>query len=385
MDKRTAALLEKARTLAVATSTRVAKTMWSSAASKKRLSRRLSSLLPAHRTYVEPFAGTAAVFFAKQRAEVEVLNEADTEIADAYRTIQRLTPEQLARLRRMSWTGSEARYKRLYDNAAQDEIAKLHRFLYLAHFSYGKLRGRSFSPPLEGVTAKTLDRLEMCIPRLKGVRIFDGDYERVVRKFDAPDTVYFLDPPYAGYNANVGESSFDEERFFQVLKCLKGKFVLTYGIRGKLPQLLKGTDFHVKRIRTQRSIRTMRGVEGPTVLTQLLVTNFEFDEQNSPGEQRNPTTSQLRRRRQMSSKRPSVRHVRRLLLLRQAHRAADTGAQGLRRAVRGRGRLAVCEGAIREGSHRRQGRRRRVPASRGQAMAAAPALRVAVTESRMKN
>jgi DNA adenine methylase len=86
--------------------------------------------------------------------------------------------------------------------------------------------------------------------------------------------VLFLDPPYAGYNVAVGESKFDEERFYGVLKGLKGKFLLTYGIRGKLPQLLKGSDFVVKRIRTPRGIRSMRGVGGPSVLTQLLVSNY---------------------------------------------------------------------------------------------------------------
>src|SRR4029453_6303813 len=98
-----------------------------------------------------------------------------------------------------------------------------------------------------------------------------GDYERVVRKYDGKDTVFFLDPPYAGYNASVGESKFDEEHFYGVLKSLKGKWLMTYGIRGKLPQLLKKSDFFVKRIRTPRTIRGMRGVGGSTLLTQLLV------------------------------------------------------------------------------------------------------------------
>ena len=77
MDERTAALVAKARGLVLAAPTRVAKTMWSSPAGKKKLSKRLAALLPPHRTYVEPFAGSAAVFFAKSPAEVEVLNDAE--------------------------------------------------------------------------------------------------------------------------------------------------------------------------------------------------------------------------------------------------------------------------------------------------------------------
>ncbi len=59
-----------------------------------------------------------------------------------------------------------------------------------------------------------------------------------------------------------------------MLKGLKGKFLLTYGLRGKLPQLLKSSGFTIKRIRTPRGIRSMRGVGGPSTLTQLIVTNY---------------------------------------------------------------------------------------------------------------
>ena len=265
---------EKARRFQVA----VSKTIWGSPAGKKRLADRLAALLPAHKTYVEPFAGSAAVLFAKEPAEVEAIGDADLEIAEAYRIIKRLGRGQLDRLRRMSWTGDETTFKRLLDESPSDEVRKLHRFLYLTHFSYGKLRGRSFNPGSAGVEARTLDRIEAFAPRLRNVRIYGGDYEKLVRKYDAADTVFFFDPPYAGYNVDVGESDFDEERFFALLKSLKGKFLLTYGVRGKLPGLLKEAGFTIKRIRTPRSISAMRGVGGSSVLTQLVVANYELVE-----------------------------------------------------------------------------------------------------------
>jgi site-specific DNA-adenine methylase len=270
----------------------VSKTIWGSPAGKKRLADRLAALLPRHKTYVEPFAGSAAVLFAKDPAEVEAVGDADPEIAEAYRIIKRLTRSELERLRRMTWTGDEATFKRLFDESPKDDVGRLHRFLYLTHFSYGKLRGRSFNPGSAGVEARTLDRVEAFAPRLKHVRIYGGDYEKVVRKYDAPDTVFFFDPPYAGYNVDVGEGEFDEERFFSVLKSLKGKFLLTYGIRGKLPGLLKRAGFSIQRIRTPRSISTMRGVGGSSVLTQLVVANYDLV---SKGDlELEPWTGQLR-------------------------------------------------------------------------------------------
>lgn len=252
----------------------VEKTIFASPAGKKRLADRLVAMLPAHKTYVEPFAGSAAVLFAKEPVAVEVIGDADPEIAQAYRLLKRLTVAKLERLKRMKWTGDLATFKRLQDAKPSGDVEKLHRFLYLTNFSYGKLRGKSFNHNAAGVEAKTIARIERFAPRLKKVKVHSGDYLKVVRKYDGADTAFFFDPPYAGYNVEVGEGAFDEERFFGVLKSLKGKFLLTYGIRGKLPQLLKGSGFTVKRIRTPRGIRSMRGVEGPSVLTQLLVSNY---------------------------------------------------------------------------------------------------------------
>ncbi len=253
----------------------VEKTIWGSPAGKKRLAGRLAALLPPHKTYVEPFAGSGAVLFAKEAAEVEAINDADAEIVQAYRIIQRLSKDSIARLRRMKWTGDEATFKRLIGTKPGGDVAKLHRFLYLTHFSYGKMRGKSFSPSTQGIEAKTVSRIETHGPRLKGVKTHGGDYLRVIKQYDSPNTAFFLDPPYPGYDVDVGESKFDEERFFEVLKGIKGKFLLTYGIRGKLPGLLKGSGFQVKRIRTPRTIRAMRGVGGSSMLTQLLVTNYK--------------------------------------------------------------------------------------------------------------
>jgi DNA adenine methylase len=254
----------------------VEKTIWGSPAGKKRLADRLARLLPAHKVYVEPFAGSAAVLFAKEPTEVDVINDADPEIVEAYRLIKRLKPEQTARLRKMTWTGDEATFKRLFDARPKDDVEKLHRFLYVTHFSYGKLRGRSFSPSGEGIEAATVDRIEKFGPRLKNVRIHCGDYERVVRKYDGKDTAFYLDPPYPGYNVDVGESDFDEARFLALLKSLKGRFLVTYGTRGELPARFEKEGFRVKRIRPSRTIGSMRGVGGPKVLTTLLVSNYDL-------------------------------------------------------------------------------------------------------------
>lgn len=253
----------------------IRKTIWGSPAGKKRLAERLVAMLPEHTTYVEPFVGSGAVLFEKDPVRTEAINDADPEIAQAFRTLKRLTKGELNRLRRMNWTGSRATFNRMRGEKPRDPIDRLHRFLYIAHFSYARLR-TSFNPQSEGKTATTLERIEKFGPRLRNVRVFSGDYAAVVRRFDGPNAVHFLDPPYVGYNVQIGEDAFDEDAFFDLLCRMKGRFLLTYGIRGKLPKMLRGDGrFTVKQIRPPRYVRSMRGVSDTATLTTLVVTNYK--------------------------------------------------------------------------------------------------------------
>jgi site-specific DNA-adenine methylase len=258
----------------------IEKTVWGSPAGKKKLAGRLVKLIPAHRIYVEPFAGSAAVFFAKEPVETEVLCDADPEIAFAFRFLKKLTSARLDKLRCMDWTGRETKFHKLHDaGSPRSDMERFYRFLYLSHFSYGKMRGKSFNRADEGTEATTVERIEEFAPRLKKVIVRCSDYEKVVKEFDGKETFFYLDPPYPGHDVGIGEDEFDEERFRKVLESIKGKFLLTYGTRGELD--LSG--FHVKRILPPRHIRSMAGVGGPRLLPTLLVTNYEFKEKDVEG------------------------------------------------------------------------------------------------------
>jgi DNA adenine methylase len=254
----------------------VEKTIWGSPAGKKRLAARLTKLIPPHRVYVEPFAGSAAVFFEKEPAEVEVLGDADPEIAAAFKAVKTLTDDELEALRKKDWIGRRTTFKSLQEARPRSKVEKLYRFLYLSHFAYGKLRGKSYNPNAEGVEARTIDRIEQHRDRVRAAKIRHAHYADLVKEFDGKDTFFFLDPPYPGHDVEIGEDTFDEVEFRKVLDGIKGRFLVTYGTRGQLDT--KG--FHVRKIRPPRSIRSMRGVGGPTTLPQLLIANYAITEKS---------------------------------------------------------------------------------------------------------
>ena len=254
----------------------VQKTVWGSPAGKKRLAARLVKLIPPHKMYVEPFAGSAAVFFEKEPAEGEVLGDADPEIAAAFKAIKTLTDDELETLRKKNWIGRERTFKQLIDARPRSKVEKLYRFLYLSHFSYGKMRGKSFNPNADGVEARTIERIEQYRDRVRAATVRHAHYADLVKEFDGKDTFFFLDPPYPGHNVEVGEDTFDEVEFRKVLDSIKGRFLVTYGTRGQLET--KG--FHVRKIRPPRTIRAMRGVGGPKTLPQLLIANYAITEKS---------------------------------------------------------------------------------------------------------
>lgn len=255
----------------------VRKTIWGSPAGKKHLAARLVKLIPAHKTYVEPFAGSGAVFFEKPPADTEVLADADPEIASAYKTLTTLTDAELANLKKRSWTGRRTTFHQLRKATPRGKIDKLYRFLYLSHFAYGAFRGRSFDDNDEGTEARTVARIERHRDRLRGVKVRHAHYADVVKEFDGKDTFFFLDPPYRGHNAMVGENRFDETEFRKVLDSIKGKFLVTYGARGQLDT--KG--FHVRKISTPRTIERIRGgLGGPKTLPQLLISNYKITQKS---------------------------------------------------------------------------------------------------------
>ena len=238
-------------------------------AGKSIIADKLVKLFPAHKTYTEPFCGSAAVFFVKEPAPVEVLADTRKDVVFAHKTMKSLSKADFVTLGGMNWTATKVRFMKLRDSAPTDRLERLYKFLYLARFSFGK-RHKNFDYDSAGKTAQIVKRLEKFQPRYKNATINVADYESTVGKYDGKDSFHFLDPPYAGYHNDLGESEFDEVRFRKVLDKIKGRFLVTYGVKGKLDT----SGFEVKRMQQNRSIRA--GVGGPAILTHLLISNFKL-------------------------------------------------------------------------------------------------------------
>lgn len=200
---------------------------------KSYLAPRIVDMIPPHRTYVEPFAGGAAVFFRKARSEKEVLNDKDSEIAFAFRFLRDMTPEQYERLKRCDWRVSRGLFKKLKESNPKDDVERFRRFYYLKK---GSFRYAGGAVNTGGIGRRiSVDRLWKAKERLKNSRVYTGDAVRLVKSHDSPSAFFYLDPPYPG-RAHVGATGrgnadnygdADLMRLLAALRSMRGRYMLS--------------------------------------------------------------------------------------------------------------------------------------------------------------
>lgn len=248
---------------------------FSSPGGKSHLAPKISALIPKHRTYVEPFAGGAAVFFHKEPSLREVLNDKDSEIAFAYRFIKNMTDEQYKRLRQFDWHRKESIFNRLKRSKPKSSVDRFHRFYYLllASFAHGR---ESFSSGGEGRKIN-ISKLIKCKQRLKGVTILSMDGVAVISKYNSQGTFFYVDPPFPERSfAGRGAMGFDENSLAKLVKRLqtiRGKFILSLGTEH---EKLLPKRWHTKRVGVKRKIVDPRTGKPIPRGFEILAANFKI-------------------------------------------------------------------------------------------------------------
>jgi DNA adenine methylase len=177
---------------------------------KTRLAGWIASLLPAHRTYLEPFAGSAAVLFAKTPSPTEILNDLDHPVVNFF-TVLRERPVELARaLQHTPYARAEyEQHASSYDDPRLDELERARRWFVRVNQSiphlagHGRPSGWAACFNTNGADhahkfAATANRLLACAERLRRVHLECRPAVEVIAKYAKPaaDAVIYCDPPY---------------------------------------------------------------------------------------------------------------------------------------------------------------------------------------------
>ena len=205
---------------------------------KRLLAKRLCARISAvdHKTYAEPFVGMGGVFFRRDRApRAEVINDYSGDVANLFRILQRHYPQFMETLKFQITSRREFERLKRADPATLTDLERAARFIYLQKLAFGgKVAGRTFGVDRVASGRFNITRLapilEAIHERLAGVTIENLPWPEFMARYDRADTLFYIDPPYYGHEADYGKAMFDRSQFEDLasaLADLKGRFILS--------------------------------------------------------------------------------------------------------------------------------------------------------------
>lgn len=245
---------------------------------KNRLATTIIQLLPEHVTYVEPFAGGAQVLFHKPPSTVEVLNDLDFDVVNFFRICQWHYEELIRYLRYCLASRKLHELHVKTDPSTLTDIQRAGRFFYLQKNSFGGLiLKQSFhygiTQPSNYNPERIADIIERAHRRLARVQVECLPYQQILKKYDRPTTLFYMDPPY--WRRRLYRHNFTDEDFVELahrLHSIKGMFVLSLDDHPDVRKLF--SQWHLRAIDLAYTARRTLNKR----FHELLITNFETKE-----------------------------------------------------------------------------------------------------------
>jgi len=205
---------------------------------KQTMLKHLLPLIPEHRIYTETFAGGAALLFAKNKAEVEVINDLNSELINFYCAATMYYSDLKKEIdKTLHARGIYDHAMYVYSNPTFfDPVQRAWALWCLTKVTYSaKLDGTFGFDKAKRTMTKKLDNAkdaftQVLCDRLEKVTIERDNALKVITRFDTEDSFHFLDPPYI--NSDCGHYSgmfthMDLISLLDIMVSLKGKFMLT--------------------------------------------------------------------------------------------------------------------------------------------------------------
>lgn len=197
------------------------------------------------KVYVEPFCGSANIFFAKRPHGVEVLNDLNPDLINFLRVLQSRRQFRLL-AHCLRWTVYSVEEfmlaGRLLLVESTPDVERAWAFFVQKNLGFsgkGVTRGewrRSFQSGSGNVVIDwqtRVSRLEDWRDRLKNVHIKRQDALSVIRQWDSRETMYYLDPPYVA-DTRIDTDVYSHEmtddahhQLVQLLTTIRGRVVLS--------------------------------------------------------------------------------------------------------------------------------------------------------------
>lgn len=192
--------------------------------------------------YLEPFAGSAAVFFTKKPGTVETINDLNSDIVNLFKVL-REHPEELKRALQLT-PYSREEYERAAD-PCEEPIEKARRYMIRTTQAIGAKPDAGWrnhkQMKIGGTACKwngITETINEAATRLKGntrnlVQIEHSDALTLIRRYNFTDVLMYLDPPYLKstrksgrlYRHEMGDE--EQEQLLDEIKKSRAKIIIS--------------------------------------------------------------------------------------------------------------------------------------------------------------
>ena len=157
-----------------------------------------------HVNYVEPFAGGAAIFFAKRPVKMECLNGINGHLINFYKCLIDTPCQLIAEIDRYLYSRADYTYctnLANYDGRTAIQQAAMSYVSCMQSIGHRLHSTSSWQISMKdgGSKAQTYQRrkaqLQRCADRLKDVYIENVDALELIKRWDSPETLFYIDPP----------------------------------------------------------------------------------------------------------------------------------------------------------------------------------------------
>lgn len=175
------------------------------------------SFMPSHTVYVEPYGGAASVLIRKPRSRAEIYNDVDGDVVNLFQVL-RYHADELARVCALT-PYARLEYDQSYEPGGTD-IERARKLVYRSYAGFGGdsytrhngFRTRGQNGDLGAAWRNMPSIIYQIADRMQGVLIECRDALSVMREYDGPSTLHYVDPPYLMATRRRPRSTYVNER-----------------------------------------------------------------------------------------------------------------------------------------------------------------------------
>lgn len=199
------------------------------------------NFFPEHHSYLEPFFGSGAVLFNKPRSNIETVNDLDGNVVNLFEWIKK-DPERLAHEIYFTPYARQV-YEDAFSAVPKDSFEKAVNFYIRLNMGHGfrttgekvgwknDVQGRERAYASQD-WCNLPEKIIQAAERLRGVQIENKPAVELIKRFDFPNVLVYLDPPYVlstrhGKQYRCEMDDLGHEELLDVVLSYKGKVILS--------------------------------------------------------------------------------------------------------------------------------------------------------------